>query len=297
MFDNGRTLLFAICGIALSFASLAAVPDADDASNPYHGIVDRNVFALKPPPAPSAPVDPTPKVQPPKIFLTGITTVLGRKIALMKATIPDKPSEGNKAGAPKEQSFMLGEKERDGDIEVLSIDDKARTVRVSNFGTEQTVDFDNNGVKLAAGPAPAPGGIPAPQAIPGSFPQPGNPGVPHSLPTRTLRVQPGSGNPLGAAIQSGVNPTFASSGSPSFGINASPSQGGVSAAQPQISPEEQIVMMELQREQNKNNPNFPPLPPTVLSSSGSSTPQQQSGQNQNLLPPRAPSLPPLPGRP
>jgi hypothetical protein len=31
-----------------------------------------------------------------------------------------------------------------------------------------------------------------------------------------------------------------------------------------MTPEEQIIMMEVERERNKNNPDFPPLPPTEL---------------------------------
>ena len=119
--------------------------------SPYQGIVERNVFGLK---APAPPPDPEAnKPPPPKIFLTGITTILGNKRALMKLTPPAKPGE-----PAKEQSFTLGEGQRDGELEVLEIDEKAGTVKVNEFGTVMTLSFENNGVK--AGPAPAPGGAP-----------------------------------------------------------------------------------------------------------------------------------------
>src|SRR5947208_16694459 len=56
----------------------AAPSSASNANpNPYQGIVDRNVFGLKPPPPPPAP--PEPPKPPVNITLTGITTVLGKK--------------------------------------------------------------------------------------------------------------------------------------------------------------------------------------------------------------------------
>jgi hypothetical protein len=54
------------------------------------------------------------------------------------------------------------------------------------------------------------------------------------------------------------------------------------ASGPALSPEEQIIMMEAQREANKNNPKFPPLPPTPL------TPILQGEQNP---PPETPPAP------
>jgi len=40
--------------------------------------------------------------------------------------------------------------------------------------------------------------------------------------------------------------------------------GTTAKPQVQLTPEEQIVLMEIERERNKNNPNYPPLPPTEL---------------------------------
>ena len=76
------------------------------------------MFGLKPPPPP-----PTPeanKPPPPKITLQGITTFVGIKRVLFKVQMPPKPGDPPKG----EQSFILAEGQRDGDIEVLEIDDK-----------------------------------------------------------------------------------------------------------------------------------------------------------------------------
>src|SRR5579864_6162958 len=80
--------------------------------NVYHPIIDRNVFALRPVPPPPPPAEAA-KPPPPRLWLTGITTIFGnRKLALLKGNFPNKPGE-----PAKDQSFILGEGERDGDVE------------------------------------------------------------------------------------------------------------------------------------------------------------------------------------
>src|SRR4051812_44337384 len=92
--------------------------------NPYQAIVDRNVFALKPAPV-AAKVDPEAnKPPPPPITLTGITTILGSKRVFLTVNMPPKPPEQGKV-----QSFMLSEGQRDGEIEVLEIDEKNGIVK------------------------------------------------------------------------------------------------------------------------------------------------------------------------
>ena len=160
MKQGQRMLICALAGVVLCTSGNAATSDAP--GNPYQGIVDRNVFGLKSPPPPPDPE--ANKPPPPKVFLTGITTILGNKRALLKTTPPAKPGE-----PAKEQSFTLGEGQRDGEIEVLEIDEKAGTVKVNDYGTITTLDFDKNGVKVAGGVPPAPGAPGAPAARPGGF--------------------------------------------------------------------------------------------------------------------------------
>src|SRR3974390_2908836 len=149
MIRGVATLVLAgfVLGLAPGFAR------AEVADNPYSGIVVRNVFNLRPPPRPE---DNLPPPQaPPKITLTGITDILGNKRALMKTQMvlaPGKPAT--------EQSLILAEGQRDGEIEVLSIDEQTATVKVSNHGVVQELNFDKDAIKLATASAPTmPGGI------------------------------------------------------------------------------------------------------------------------------------------
>src|SRR5712672_1994045 len=86
------------CLLALSFAAQAVTADSKASSNPYSGIVDRNVFGLKDAPPPPPPPDNKPP--PPKITLTGITTIFGNKRALMKAPVAAKATEPGKPPEP-----------------------------------------------------------------------------------------------------------------------------------------------------------------------------------------------------
>jgi hypothetical protein len=182
---------FALCAGAKA-SLLSASHTAAVADNPYQGIVDRNVFSLRNPPPPPPP--PSNDPPPPKLTLTGITTILGGKRALLKGTPP--PAKGEPA---KEQFYMLSEGQRDGDIEVLAIDEKAGMVRVNDYGTITNLTFDKDGVKLTSS-QPA-------NSVPAAIqPPPGSPfGTIRTLPQRTLRL-PGVATPSSPqpAAQSGA---------------------------------------------------------------------------------------------
>lgn len=189
-----------------------AAPGADTAGvsgNPYEGIATRNVFHLNPPPLPPDPE--ASKPPPPKIFLTGITTLGGRR-ALLKTTPSAKPGE-----PPKEKSYLLSEGERQDDLEVLVIDEKAGAVRVKCAGTEATVTFKDNAVATAAAPASAAPPAAAPPGVQGANPalpggNPGAPGQPHpglnpalqaQMPLRPVRAAAPVVPPLDAAANFG----------------------------------------------------------------------------------------------
>ncbi len=201
---------------SLIFCGGAGAIGTDSTANPYQSIVDRNVFGLKPPP-PAKPAEPE-KPPPPKITLNGVTTIFGNKRAVMSVQMPAKPPE-----PAKQQSFILAEGQRDGDLEVLEIDPtlEGGTVKVNNFGQVQTLTMAKDGAKLPAGsPVPAPGVPPFPG---GYVPPPGfnpvvnpvaNPAVnavPNpavgglkTIPTRQLRLPtPGAS----AATPGGSSPT------------------------------------------------------------------------------------------
>jgi len=254
MINSVPPLHLAVGVLLFSTAGWAATPDV---GNPYADtIVGRNVFSLKDPPPPQKPEDLIKKDPPPKILLQGLTTILGRRQVLFKVQVPAKPGQ-----PAKEESFVSAEGERNGEIEVLEIDEVAGVVKFNNHGTIEPKNMKDD-VAKATVVAPPPTGAPQlgvpPPTIPG-LPRPTaavNPASPggstvttfgggaERIPTRTLRTSNADGampGSFGAGQTAQANP----------------------ASRP-LSHEEQIAIMELQREHNKNNPKFPPLPPTLL---------------------------------
>jgi hypothetical protein len=124
----------AIClagGLALTAGLHAADGVLTNVSdNPYALIVVRNTFGLNPPPPPVAAIkddEPLPKITP-----NGIISILGKLQVLFKVDSvpkPGKPSE--------EQSYMLTAGQRQDDIEVVKINEKAAKVTFNNHGTVQ----------------------------------------------------------------------------------------------------------------------------------------------------------------
>jgi len=306
-------LICLVSGLAVCTTARAVpVNSAETSDNPYQSIVDRNVFSLKPPPPPADPTEVNKPVVV-KITLTGITTILGNKRVLMKTPPPPaKPGQGPQT----EQSYILTEGQREGDIEVLEIDEKAGSVKVNNAGTIQTLTFDKDGAKLPATAAP-PGSaaMPGGQPIPGlpmpnpsvHLPTPGGATTPNfQLPTRVPRL-PATGSQAGTIPPAG-GMNFSPSGStpsyvsPGLIAGATPVQALQNSSVPgsmtttpmpsqQISAEEQAILIEAERQ--AGGPNAALLPPTPLSNmlnrQNSQGPQQQ--QTPTI------TLPPLPGHP
>lgn len=156
---HGKILAGVLAGLAVATGA-RAVPEPE---NPYHTIPERNVFRLN---ARSEAPAAAPAIIPlPRITLTGITTILGGKRALL--TVQAAAREG---AAPREESYILAEGQREGDVEVLEIDEQAGTVRVNTGGTTLTIDFKNNGAKQPTATAEAP--APEPHTAPTAAPQP-----------------------------------------------------------------------------------------------------------------------------
>jgi hypothetical protein len=105
-----------------------ATTSVKPSSNPYRAIVERNVFGLESPilPATNQPV----KVELPPITLTGVTTILGKKQALITVAPP---------AIKTLQYYILGEGDRDDDIGVVEIDMKAGTVQLDYDGLRITL--------------------------------------------------------------------------------------------------------------------------------------------------------------
>jgi len=207
----------------------------------YQNIPERNLFGLKPPP-PTAAVD-KPPPQVPKIILTGITTILGNKRALMKTQpAPAKPGE-----QAKENSFILTEGQREGDIEVLQIDENAGSVKVNNSGTEMTLTFEKDGAKLPVTPPPPPAAAPGMPVVAGT-PIPAANTVSNLAATNNtaLRPLPTRNFRLPASARKTV-PAPALGNTPSVPAMEVPTPTGVS--QPQtMTPEEAAVLQQIQRE-------------------------------------------------
>jgi hypothetical protein len=249
MMCGGKTLILCLLG------SLVAGPRAlglvaDTSGNPYRGIMERNIFGLKPPPPPPSPEET--KAPPPNIKLTGITTILGRKQALLMVAVPAKPPQ-----PAREESYILTEGQREGEIEVLNIDEKGGSVKVNNRGAIQTLDFVNNGVKLPSAPPGSPlpvAAIPAMNIRTPGVINPGNsvPPTARQIPTRQLRL-PGNPGPEASGIGAGT---------PGFG-GGTTAMGGP-PQQSLVTPEQQSMLIEVQRAklQEEGDDTARILPPT-----------------------------------
>jgi hypothetical protein len=280
MMCGGKVAVFYV--LIGSLLVVAMKPVTTNASeNPYAGITDRNVFDLKPPLAPVRPEDL--KTPPPDLKLTGITSILGMKQALLKAQIPARPPQ-----QAKEEFYILTEKQSEGDVEVIAIDEKAGTVKVNNHGTPQTLDFVNNGVKLpnaASLPVP-PGPGQAPMPIMGlqSSLQAGAPGRGmgmRQIPTRPVRMSTTSGDDQGTGAygqNAGQNSMGGTMGGGAQGLGVGSSglgtgatianqstPGFVQAPNYGISGDQQAILIEAHRAQLQEQGNAADasmLPPT-----------------------------------
>jgi len=210
-------------------------------SDLYKAIPDRNVFKLTELPQVRPPSNPPPAL--PKITLTGITTILGRKLAVLRVQLLPL---GGQPG--KEESYMLAEGQRDGNIEVLQINENSGDVKLKNSGTDVTLNIDRDSPKVARGPTPEtnPPGLPVASIPPPTGGTNPTNGLHRMFPSRAYQ------SPGGPAVA----PTNAAMvAPPSLPIPVPSAQ-----SQPApLTPEEQAIMIEVERERNKNNPNYPPF--------------------------------------
>jgi hypothetical protein len=159
---------------------------------------------------------------------------------------------------------MLGIGEREGEIEVLDIDEKGGVVKVNDYGVVTNVPF----AKLPSTPsAPANmAGIPSPNPANPAL----NPGVAQrsipGLPTRTLRLgnnQAAGNNQNGLPNSSGYQTAGQTAG---LGTAIQAHNPSIPFSETHLTPEEDAILTETDRELHRNNPNYPPLPPTPLTS-------------------------------
>jgi hypothetical protein len=240
---GGKTEICLLVGVLLSAPAIAVTPATAD--SPYNAIVERNVFNLHAPPPPVNPADLVKKTPPPKITLTGITTILGQKKTFL-TTPPVKP------GAPPE-SVMLAEGQAMYEIEVKRIDEKAGVVEVINHGEPQTLDFEHDGAKPSGAPAAA--NNPQPMSMPPPAPAPANVS---SLPLPGTAIRP-----LRSLTPRSDNNNNNNNG---FGGGMGASANTSVQGQSTMTPEEQVALIEIQRVKlrSENNPMHAIFPPTEL---------------------------------
>ncbi|HVU09284.1 MAG TPA: hypothetical protein VHG89_12150 [Verrucomicrobiae bacterium] len=240
----GKIVVCLASGLALS-ASLFAVEDTST-NNPYTLIPARNVFGLNPPQL----VTNTSTIDPPvKITPNGIMTISGMKQVLFKVAGVAKP------GVPaKDDSYILGEGQRQDDIEVTHIDEKNGIISFNNHGVAQQLP-------LAAAPT-----ITAPTPVA----------------ARPVTVNTTSGNipnPNGGNGNAGNGRGFGrfgrnrdgNTGNSSGGNNGSNLRNTPTQQQTQqIDPDTQMIMMEANRQLTADQVKrgeLPPIPPTELTPS------------------------------
>lgn len=252
-----RHSFWVILGVISAWNTQMFNVSAITADNPYQAIAGRNAFALRPP-TPVNPAAPQPVQGPTKVLLQGINTILGHKQVLLKIQ-PPAPA--------KEQSVIMREGQREGEVEIQEIDPHKGLVKLRNSGQDLTLSMEKDAAKPVAGPVlmPAPAlsapALPAPAIRPAGLPAPPTPttmppapslgGSASKLPSRSLRTQ---------TAQDSI--TALGSGNTALGGNV---PSGANVAPPSL--EEQTIMMEVHREANKaavQAGTMPPLPPTDI---------------------------------
>jgi len=136
--------------------------------NEYKVILDINPFRLKDPP--TLIKEPATNVVRLDVRITGITSVGRTKRAWL--VIPPGPGRTQ----PKYLN-NLSEGDRDGDLQIVEINEKEETVKILNAGITVTLNFQEHGL-----PAPAVPVVPLPVS-----------GVATGIVTRVLGTGPGSG--------------------------------------------------------------------------------------------------------
>lgn len=243
-----------LAGVLAAGTALGSLTD----NNPYHSIVDRNAFALRPPPP--LPTNNTQVVEiPANIKFTGITSTSGKKMAWFM--IPAKDAKSS----VEYYNVIEGERNSGGQggIEVTKVFEEKGEVQINFAGKPMTLSFEKNGLKpvavAAAAPVPMPGqpaGLPIPIPIPNQ-PQPQTfPGGSTAIP-----IQGG-----GMAVpQPTIQPTQPGRTIPGRQLRVSPQTSQVDAP---VSFEESVIHVEVQRKLTEDavaKGLLPPLPPTPMS--------------------------------
>ena len=124
-------------GWAAQSDALSVTKDA-----PYESIAGRNVFKLQPPLPPVPPLQPPPLKAVPKVMVTGVTDICGRRQVLAEVSEPGRPAI----------KLVLAEGEEAGPVQVLHIDVRCGLVNVRIQGEESTLALHSLSVPAAPPP-------------------------------------------------------------------------------------------------------------------------------------------------
>ncbi len=252
---------------------------ADTRVNPYQPIVEVNAFRLLPKPPPVVVDNTPPPIPPATIKLTGITSLNGPPKVLLEIT--DATTKKVERPSP----MLAGEKQ--GTVEVVSIDADKGSVVIRNSGTESTLTFEKDGIKAAGagGPPVAMLAPPTAFAVPTPFPA----STLSTVATPRNNVVMAGGNSIMSNL--GASPNVNVGGGlssipvrPTRGVETSGDNNNYNPNAPrQLTREEQMILIEI----NRANPNRvgPPLPPTPL------TPPKLPTAETPASPPAIPALP------
>ena len=164
-------------------ARLNGGPNVSSGGNPYHAIMDRNIFDIRPVPPPPAPAQQGPP--PPNVKLVGLMDITGHPQAVIQTQEPGAPAK-----LPTTQMFKEGQ--RRGAVEVKEIDMSTKMARVEVDGNLLVLKLEAaKAAPPAAGPGPAVAGGPRPgftPAVPGAIPRsPDAAANPTAIPPRPVR--------------------------------------------------------------------------------------------------------------
>jgi len=239
--------------------SVSAKSDAVS-DNPYQSIVTRNVFGLNPiPPQVISTAPPGPP--PPKITVTGITTIFGPKEALFKVA-----GVVRGGGPPKDEYYTFTEGEEEDDVEVTKIDTEKNIVSFMNHGVEQDIALVDG--TASSGSAPS---APSTPSWPGVGRRPGSRfrGLGGGFQPRPYQPQ-SYGNPYGSGMnnntaQNGANLSgMFNNDDPNYSSTAHDLNPAVPPAISQLSDEDQQALIAAQHAQmlQQGDPTAAIMPPT-----------------------------------
>ena len=150
------TLLAGVAAAIVLNTSASELPVASP-GNPYAVIGTRNIFGLAPPEPPV--VAPAAVSPPPAVILpNGIIFLFGKLQVLFKV-----PGAAGDTRPSRESSYLLGEGERQDEIQVLHIDEKNGVVTFNNHGVVQEIPLPS--LKNPGDPMPAGAGPGRPQFV------------------------------------------------------------------------------------------------------------------------------------